>query len=104
MHAPPCSPASAPAVEAISHLARCCPTTAYPPPHLSQHRLLVAQPYDEDAVGLTDTAHGPRCQGTVGLVQDDAVDVLLLCQPAREAVLLDAAEMEGSASGPVVCR
>lgn len=74
------------------------PATRTPPraPHLSQRRLLVAQAYDEDAVSLTDAAHGPRRQGAVGLVEHDAVDVFLLCQPARQAILLDAARMEGS--------
>lgn len=69
------------------------------PPHLAHHRLLVAQDDDEDAVGLADAADGPRRQGEVSLVEDDAVDVLLLRQPARQAVLLDAAEAEGSAGG-----
>lgn len=78
---------------------RCVVPAGHPPPpapHLSQRRLLVAQAYDEDAVGLADAAHGPRRQGAVGLVEHDAVDVFLLRQPARQAVLLDAAGMEGS--------
>lgn len=82
---------------------RGCPTTAKPDPsHLSQRRFLVAQAHDEDAVGLADAAHGPRCEGAVGLVEDDAVDVLLLRQPPRQPVLVDAARMEGSSGGTAV--
>lgn len=73
-----------------------------PQAHLSHHWLLVTHPYNEDAVSLTYAPHGPGGQGGVGQVEDNAVAVLLLCQPPREAVLLDAAEMEGSAGGTVM--
>lgn len=62
--------------------------------HLPQGGLLVSQPYDEDAVGLADAALGPGRHAAVRLVEDDAVDVLLLGQPARETVLMDAEEEE----------
>ena len=76
------------------------PSAAYQPlvpaaPHLSQGGLLVPQPHDEDAVGLSDAALGPGGHGEVRLVQDDPVDVLLLRQPAGQTVLVDAGREEG---------
>ncbi len=57
---------------------------------LSQGRLLVPQPDDEDAVGLADAALSPWSHAVVSLIQDDPVDVLLLGQPAGQTVLVDA--------------
>lgn len=64
--------------------------TGVPHTDLSQGGFLVPQAHDEDAVSLADAALGPRGHAAIGLVQDDAIDVLLLGQPAGEAVLVDA--------------
>lgn len=61
-------------------------------PHLPDGRILLPQSHDDDAVGLADAALRPGGQGVVGLVEDDAVDVLLLAQPAGQSVLVDAEE------------
>jgi len=63
-------------------------------PHLSNSGLLVSQSHYQDAVSLPDAALSPRSKGAVCLVQDDAVDVLLLAQPARQAVLMDTGDRE----------
>lgn len=63
-----------------------------PTPHLANSRILLSQSHDDDAVGLADAALRPRGQRVVCLVEDDPVDVLLLAQPAGQAVLVDAEE------------
>lgn len=63
-------------------------------PHLAHGGLLVAQPHNEDAVGLSDAALGPGGQGAVCLVQHDAVDVLLLAQPAGQPVFVETADRQ----------
>lgn len=67
-------------------------------PHLPDGRILLPQPHDDDAVGLTDAALRPRGQRVVCLVEDDPVDVLLLAQPAGQTVLVDT-EGDGVNSG-----
>lgn len=61
-------------------------------PHLPNHGLLLPQPHDDDAVGLSDAALGPGGKGAIRLVEYDAVNVLLVTQPAGEAVLVCAAQ------------
>lgn len=60
------------------------------PAHLAHCGLLLAQAHDEDAVCLPDAALGPGREGAVRLVEHDAVDVLLLPQPAAQPVLVGA--------------
>lgn len=62
---------------------------AAPTGYLAHSGLLLSQAHDEDAVGLPDAALGPRCERAVRLVEHDAVDVLLLPQPAGQPVLVD---------------
>lgn len=61
-------------------------------PHLPDGGVLLSQSHDNDAVGLTDAPLRPRGQRVVGLVENDAVDVLLLAQPAGQTVLVHTAE------------
>lgn len=58
-------------------------------PHLAHGWVLLPEAHDDDAVGLADAALRPGGQRVVGLVEDDPVDVLLLAQPAGQAVLMD---------------
>lgn len=60
--------------------------------YLSKSGLLLTQPNDDDAVRLADAALGPGGEVGVRLVQDDAMDVLLLAEPAGQTVLMDADE------------
>lgn len=60
--------------------------------NLSHTRLLFTQSHNNDAVGLADAALGPRCEARVRLVEDNAVDVLLLPQPTGQTVLMDTLE------------
>lgn len=79
-------------INKITYLPQKVKSSSLAPPaaHLSQRRLLVSQPHDEDAVGLADAALCPGRHGAVRLVEDDPVDVLLLGQPAGQTVLMDA--------------
>lgn len=56
---------------------------------LAHSGLLLPQPHNDDAVGLTDAALGPGCEAGVGLVEDYPVDVFLLAEPAGQTVLMD---------------
>ena len=59
---------------------------------LSDLWLVIGDADDENGVGLTYAALRPRRHAAVALVEHHAVDVLLLTEPAREAVLVDAVE------------
>lgn len=50
-------------------------------PDLAKSGLLVTQAHDKDAVSLAQAAYGPGREGRVGLVEYNAVCVLLLGQP-----------------------
>lgn len=56
---------------------------------LTHSGLLLPQSHDDDAVRLTDAALGPRSEVGVRLVEDNAMDVLLLSKPAGQTVLMD---------------
>lgn len=55
---------------------------------LTHSGLLLTQSHNDDAVSLTDAALGPRCEARVRLVEDDAMDVFLLPEPAGETILV----------------
>lgn len=55
---------------------------------LTHSGLLLTQSHHDDAVSLTDAALGPGCEARVGLVEDNAMDVFLLPEPAGETVLV----------------
>lgn len=73
------------------HHCSCCTLLMPPLPHLAHGGVLLPQAHDDDAVGLTDAALCPGGEAAVALVQHDAVEVLLLAQPAGQSVLMDAA-------------
>lgn len=60
--------------------------------HLSNSRVLLPKSHNNDAVSLTDAPLSPRGQCVVRLIQNDAMDVFLLAQPARKTVLMDTKE------------
>lgn len=68
-------------------------------PHLAHSRILLTQAHDDDAVSLADAALCPGGQVDITLVQDNAVEVLLLTQPAGQAVLVNAADQGYSQQG-----
>ncbi len=61
---------------------------------LSHSGLLLTESHDDDAVSLADAALGPGCEAGVRLVEDDAMDVLLLPEPAGQTVLMDTLKNE----------
>lgn len=80
----------APGLAHSSSAAPLPPRPTWRPAHLAHCGLLLAQAHDEDAVCLPDAALGPGREGAVRLVEHDAVDVLLLPQPAAQPVLVGA--------------
>lgn len=63
--------------------------------HLSHGGLPLSQAHDEDAVGLAEASLGPGRQAGVRLVEHDAVEVLLLTQPAGQPILMHTDRQEG---------
>lgn len=55
-----------------------------------ERRALVGQRHHQDAVGLAHAALRPRRRRRVALVENHAVNVLLLAEPRRQAVLVHA--------------
>lgn len=56
---------------------------------LTHSGLLLTKSHNDDAVSLADAALGPWCEPRVRLIEDDAMDVLLLPEPAGQTVLMD---------------
>ena len=50
--------------------------------------IIARETNDEDTVRLSDAHLGPSGHGVVALVQDHAVDILLLAQPAEQPELV----------------
>ena len=57
---------------------------------LTHSGLLLTKSHNDDAVSLADAALGPGCEARVRLVEDDAMDVFLLPEPAGQTILMDA--------------
>ena len=69
-------------------------------PHLPDNRVLLPDSHNDDAVGLTDAPLCPRRQCVISLVENYAMEVFLLAQPAGQTVLMDAEEEKESINAP----